>query len=295
VINAILDWILIFGDQGLTDLGLPAIGLPPLGTLGAAVATSAVTIATLVIFVASARPIARRLPPTPVDRARDTRAIVRVGLPIGLTLFAEVAAFALAAVLAGRLGEVPAAAHQIALQLASVSFSLAIGIGGAAATRVGLAVGAGDQAGARRAALVALGLGGAVMATSATAFVLASTALAAAFTDRADVIATAATLIQIAAVFQLSDGAQAIASGALRGAGDTKASFVANLAGHYGVGLPIALVLGFAFDRGAPGLWWGLTAGLTGTAIALVGRLWWLTGRPIAPVDPAPDDRGVLL
>jgi MATE family multidrug resistance protein len=295
VINAILDWILIFGDQGLTDLGLPAIGLPPLGTLGAAVATSAVTIATLVIFVASARPIARRLPPTPVDRARDTRAIVRVGLPIGLTLFAEVAAFALAAVLAGRLGEVPAAAHQIALQLASVSFSLAIGIGGAAATRVGLAVGAGDRAGARRAALVALGLGGAVMATSATAFVLASTALAAAFTDRADVIATAATLIQIAAVFQLSDGAQAIASGALRGAGDTKASFVANLAGHYGVGLPIALVLGFAFDRGAPGLWWGLTAGLTGTAIALVGRLWWLTGRPIAPVDPAPDDRGVLL
>jgi MATE family multidrug resistance protein len=145
VINAILDWILIFGDQGLTDLGLPAIGLPPLGTLGAAVATSAVTIATLVIFVASARPIARRLPPTPVDRARDTRAIVRVGLPIGLTLFAEVAAFALAAVLAGRLGEVPAAAHQIALQLASVSFSLAIGIGGAAATRVGLAVGAGDR------------------------------------------------------------------------------------------------------------------------------------------------------
>ena len=294
-INALLDWILIFGDQGLTDLGLPAIGLPPLGTLGAALATSVVTIATLVIFVASARPIARRLPPVAADRARDTRAIIRVGLPIGLTMFAEVAAFALAAVLAGRLGEVPAAAHQIALQLSSVSFSLAIGIGGAAATRVGLAVGAGDRLAARRAALVALGLGGTVMATSASSFVLAATPLAAAFTDRADVIGSAATLIQIAAVFQLSDGAQAIAAGALRGAGDTTASFVANLAGHYGVGLPIALVLAFGLDRGAPGLWWGLTAGLTGTALALVGRMWWLTGRSIARVDPAPDDREVLL
>ena len=70
--------------------------------------------------------------------------------------------------------------------------------------------------------------------------------------------------------------------GALRGAGDTRAAFVANVIGHYAVGLPIALVAGFALDRGAPGLWWGLTAGLTGTAIVLVARLAWLTARPIA-------------
>ena len=75
---------------------------------------------------------------------------------------------------------------------------------------------------------------------------------------------------------------QAVAAGALRGAGDTRAAFVANLIGHYAVGLPTALVMAFVLDRGAPGLWWGLTAGLTGTAIALIVRLTWLVNRPIA-------------
>jgi MATE family multidrug resistance protein len=86
-------------------------------------------------------------------------------------------------------------------------------------------------------------------------------------------------------VFQLSDGAQAIGAGALRGAGDTRASFVANVIGHYAVGMPIAIVLGFVIGMGAPGLWWGLTAGLTGTAVALVGRFLWLTARPIKRVE----------
>ncbi|MBK9029736.1 MAG: MATE family efflux transporter [Myxococcales bacterium] len=284
VVNALLDWILIFGDAGLADLGLPAIGLPAMGVLGAALATTAVTLAMLAIYAGSTRAVLRALPGAPpdTDPVATERAIVRVGLPIGLQLFAEVGAFALAAVLAGRLGTVPAAAHQVAIQLASVPFAISLGIGAAAATRVGLAVGAGDRAWARRAALVSLGLGALVMSTSALAFVLAPELLAAGFGDRAEVTATAATLIQIAAVFQLSDGAQAIASGALRGAGDTRAAFVANVIGHYAVGLPIALVAAFTLARGAAGLWWGLTAGLTGTAIVLVARLAWLTARPIA-------------
>jgi len=120
------------------------------------------------------------------------------------------------------------------------------------------------------------------MSSSALLFTLAPGVLAAGFGDSAAVTASAITLVQIAAVFQLSDGAQAIAAGALRGAGDTRAAFVANLIGHYAVGLPTALVMAFVLDRGAPGLWWGLTAGLTGTAIALVVRLTWLVNRPIA-------------
>lgn len=295
--NAILDGLLIFGDDGLREVGLPALGIPAMGSLGAAVGTSLVTIATVAIFAASCRTIARDLPPptTAVDRRAELRTIIRVGAPIGLTLFAEVASFALAAVLAGRLGTVPAAAHQVAIQLASMSFALAIGVGAAAATRVGLAVGAGDRARARRAALVALGLGGAIMSSSAALFLFAPDLLAGGFTDDAAVAASAATLIQVAAVFQLSDGAQAIAAGALRGAGDTTAAFIANLLGHYGLGLPTALIAAFVFDRGAPGLWWGLTVGLTGTAVILVARVWWLTGRPIAPVDRDPEAGSVLL
>lgn len=284
VANALLDWILIFGDDGLADLGLPRIGLPPLGALGAALATTAVTFVMLLIYARAIAAVRRGLPP-PVDDAPPAairRAILRLGAPIGLQLFAEVAAFALAAVLAGRLGAVPAAAHQIALQLSSVSFAIALGIGGAASTRVGLAVGAGDHRRARHAAVTSLGLGAIVMSSSAALFVLAPGPLAALFGARVEVAASAVTLVQIAAVFQLSDGAQAIAAGALRGAGDTRAAFVANLIGHYAIGLPVALVAAFTFDRGAPGLWWGLTAGLTGTAVALLARLAWLTRRPVA-------------
>ena len=281
VVNAVLDWVLVFGDDELVELGLPPIGLPALGAIGAAIATTGVTIGTVAIYARAVRSIARTLPrpatrPPPADRA-----IVRLGLPIGLQLFAEVASFALAALLAGRLGGTPAAAHQVAIQLASVSFSVTLGIGAAAAVRVGVAVGRGDHAAARHAGMVSLGLGAAVMSVSAVLLVAAAPALAALFTDRSAVIAAAVPLVQIAAVFQLSDGAQAVAAGALRGAGDTRAAFVANVIGHYAVGLPIAIGLVFYAGMGAPGLWWGLTGGLTGTAAVLIARFVWLTARPI--------------
>ncbi|MBE7450464.1 MAG: MATE family efflux transporter [Kofleriaceae bacterium] len=281
VINAGLDWLLVMGDDGLAAVGLPAVGLPALGALGAALVTSLVTLGTVAYYARAAGAIARGLGPAPAA-PRATADVVRLGLPIGLQLFAEVAAFALAAVLAGRMGATPAAAHQVAIQLASVPFSVTLGIGAAAAVRVGLAIGAGDHRAARHAGLVSLGLGAAVMSTSAAIFVVAAAPLAGLFTDEAVVIAAAIPLVQIAAFFQLSDGAQAVAAGALRGAGDTRAAFVANLLGHYLVGLPVALGLGFAAGLGAPGLWWGLVAGLTGTAIALIARFVWLTARPVA-------------
>ncbi len=288
LVNALCDWILVFGDAGLVDLGLPPIGLPALGAIGAAIATSAVTIVTVLYYAAAVRQLTATLPAEPPPArppGSSALAILRVGLPIGLQLGAEVGAFALAAVLAGRLGPTPAAAHQVAIQLASLSFAIALGIGATAAIRVGLAIGAGDHQAARHAGLVSLGLGLVVMTTSAAIFVVAAGPLAGLFTDRLEVIAAAIPLVQIAAVFQLSDGAQAIGAGALRGAGDTRASFIANLVGHYAVGVPIALGLGFAAGMGAPGLWWGLTAGLTGTAVVLVGRFLWLTARPIARVE----------
>lgn len=282
LINGALDWILVFGDAGLADLGLPRLGLPALGAIGAAAATVLVTLGTVAYYARAARSIARELPRPTTPSPGSADAIVRIGGPIGLQLLAEVAAFALVAVLAGRLGANAAAAHQVAIQLASLPFSITVGIGSAAAVRVGIAVGRGDHRAARRAGLTSLALGAAVMSTSALGFVVAAAPLAAVFTDRHAVIAAAVPLVQIAAVFQLSDGAQAIGAGALRGAGDTRAAFVANLIGHYAVGFPVALGLGFAAGLGAPGLWWGLSAGLTGTAIALIARFVWLTARPIA-------------
>jgi MATE family multidrug resistance protein len=122
--------------------------------------------------------------------------------------------------------------------------------------------------------VLGLQIGLATMSCFAAAFVLASRDLASLFTEQAAVIAATIPLLQIAALFQLSDGAQAIAAGALRGIGDTRAAFVGNVIGHYAIGLPISLSLAFGAGLGTPGLWWGLSAGLTVTAIYLVARFW---------------------
>src|SRR3954447_20605449 len=128
-------------------------------------------------------------------------------------MFAEIGVFALATVLAAHMGKLPAAAHSIALNLASFTFSVAVGIGAATAIRVGHAIGAGDRRLARRRGVLGLWLGLAVMAGSAACLVIAPGPLAGLFTDSAPVIARAIPLLQIAALFQLSDGAQAIAAG----------------------------------------------------------------------------------
>ncbi len=137
---------------------------------------------------------------------------------------------------------------------------------------VGLAVGAGDLPLARQRGFLGLRVGLVVMAGFAATFLLVPRVVAEAFTDSATVIAQAVPLLQIAALFQLSDGTQAIGAGMLRGLGDTRATFVGNLVGHYAVGLPIMLGLGFGAAMGAPGLWWGLSAGLTVTGAFLVVR-----------------------
>jgi MATE family multidrug resistance protein len=259
--NALLDLLLIYG----------AGPVPAMGIAGAAFATLSVQIAIVGIYFAGARAIDGDTP-RPTSTRADLSQILRYGLPIGGHLFAEVGIFGVATVLAAHMGKIPAAAHSIALNLASFTFSVAVGIGAATSVRVGHAIGAGDRALARRRGVLALELGLATMACFATMFVVIPAALASLFTDQAQVIAATIPLLQIAALFQLSDGAQAIAAGALRGIGDNRATFVGNLIGHYGVGLAISLALAFGAGMGAPGLWWGLSAGLTVTAIYLVLR-----------------------
>lgn len=281
IANALFDWILVFGDGGLRDLGLPAIGLRPLGVVGAALATMAVQAVTVVVYLWAARVVLAGIERTPRPPSA-VRKILRLGLPVGLQFAAEVGVFALAALMAGRMGQLPAAGHQVAINLASFTFAMALGIGAAVAVRVGHAVGAGDHRLAWRRGAIGLGTGFLAMSVGAVVFLAIPAELARLFTSNQDVIDAAVPLIRIAAVFQLSDGAQAIAAGALRGAGDTRAAFVANVIGHYGFGLGISLTLGFTLAMGPSGLWWGLSTGLTATAIALVIRFRHLTSRPIA-------------
>lgn len=255
VVNALLDLVLIYGLR--------------LGVIGAALATTIVNLLTLAVYIAGVRSIdagAQR----PRSTAADLRTIARYGIPVGAQLFAEVGIFALATILAARLGKIPAGAHSIALNVSSFTFSFALGVASATSVRVGHAIGAGDLQLARRRGLSGIALGLTVMACFAALFVAAPAFLAAAFTDERAVIVATVPLLQIAALFQLSDGTQAIGAGALRGRGHTRATLWGNLLGHYVIGMPLMLALAFGADLGAPGLWWGLSVGLTATAVYLV-------------------------
>ncbi len=271
IANFIGNVIFIYGDAGLAWFGLPGIGLPALGVFGSGLSS---TMASFVALMALYRPLMRHGGrPEPEDFRRDPetmRQIARLGKPIALHLLAEAGAFSLAGVFAGWLGPQALAGHQVALGLASMSFVFALGVANATAVRVGLAVGRNDSAGVRRAGFAGLLAGTLMMSVSILLFAFAPGLCARVLTDKPDVIRNAVPLLRIAAIFQLADAAQVIMAGALRGAGDTTTTQHVNMIGHYLVGLPLALVLGFVFHLGAEGIWWGLTAALFGVAITLV-------------------------
>ncbi|MGV3623184.1 MAG: MATE family efflux transporter [Archangium sp.] len=220
------------------------------------------------------------------DRAEVMQAL-KIGTPIGLHFIAESGVFSLAGVLAGRLGEVQGAAHQVALGWASLTFCVAAGIGSAASTRVGWSIGRADTNGARRAGVVALLSAATFMAFASLLFIVFPTAMASLMSKDANVIATVVSLFVVVAFFQISDGVQAVGAGALRGTGDTAFTFWANMVGHWLIGLPIAWWLGVRGPYGVVGVWWGLSAGLFAVAIALVVRFMMTTRKPIAAINVA--------
>ena len=207
-----------------------------------------------------------------------------IGTPIGLQMVAEFGVFSLVNLLMGRLSPESLAAHQVAITIASATFMVPVGIGAAASVRVGQAIGDGDAARTRLAGWSGLTIGMLVMLVSAAVFLFAPRLVARLVTDQVEVMEAAVPLLFVAAVFQLSDGAQAVMAGALRGAGDTRVALFANLAGHYGLGLPLGILLTFVLGMGATGLWWGLSLGLSAVAAVLILRFVRLTGRAIARV-----------
>jgi MATE family multidrug resistance protein len=281
--NVAADILFVFGGTVLPEWCGPLRAFPAMGVAGAALATVLCTIVQLAIVAhaamnVKAEPVSRRW-----DGAEIMRA-VQVGWPLGLQMGAEVGIFALVGLMASRLGTLHLASHQLVIGIASFTFTVALGIAAAASVRVGMWIGAGDAAATRLAGRVAF-LGGAiVMGISALAFAFFPRAIARLVTDQENVILAALPLMVVAAFFQLSDGIQAVGAGVLRGAGDTKYAFVANIVGHWVVGLPVALLLGFKAGMGIVGLWWGLCAGLTVVAVLLFIRFEKLSRSEIAPV-----------
>ena len=268
VVNLVFNGLLIYGDDSLAWVGLPAVGLPALGVLGSGIASTLATFAQLAVMLLALRTI------RPLEGGGDERvsvpAVLRVGGPIAATYLAEVGAFTVAAILAARLGSHAAAGHQVAITLASLTFTVTMGFASATSVRVGKAVGRGDSAGARLAGFAGFAASTAFMLFAAGVFIGFAGPLAGLLSDRAEVLAAAIPLIHIAAFFQVFDGAQAVGAGALRGVGETKFIQYANLVGYYAVGLPLAVFLAFPAKLAERGLWWGLSAGLFVVAAALV-------------------------
>lgn len=275
VANFGLDLVLVFG----------AGPIPPLGVAGAALSTSLCSYLQFALLALALGPsvpgVVRRFEPVALKQA------ARLGLPIGLTLIAESGIFTLVGLFAARLGEAPIAAHQIALSWASVSFCVAVGIGSAGGVRVGWGVGRRDTPSARRSGFVALASGAAFMACASLAFVLFPSQLARLMSTQPEVIAVATSLFWVTAVFQVSDGLQAIGAGVLRGVGDTRFVFWVNILGHWLIGLPVAYWLGVRGTTGVVGLWWGLSAGLTAVGVCLLVRFAVLSRSELVPLAHA--------
>jgi MATE family multidrug resistance protein len=288
VLNLGGDILFVFGGAAvLPPWAGPLRAIPAMGVGGAALATVLCQILETAIVIAAVRKIALD---GPVDRrwhGAEVLQAFRVGLPVALQMGAEVGVFALVAVLASRLGVLQLAAHQLVIGIASFTFTMALGVAAAGSVRVGLGVGARDRRATRISGHAAFLTGISIMAVAAFSFAVFPHVIVRLVTDQANVIAASLPLMVVAAFFQLSDGVQAVGAGVLRGAADTRYAFLANLFGHWCIGLPVAMLLGFHFDMGIVGLWWGLCVGLTVVAVLLFLRFERISAREIKPLARA--------
>jgi multidrug resistance protein, MATE family len=266
LVNVVLNYMWIYGN----------FGFPAMGVLGSAWATVTsrwlMAIMVLALGWRTLRPHLRSVAPNLLDIQPLVR-MLKLGLPIGAQMMLEGGAFNVMALLMGWLGVAQVAAHQIALNLASLAFMVPLGVSSAAAVIVGHAVGRGDPGGVRRSTIASLGVGAAFMLCTGALFITMPQLLAGLYTRDAVVLGMAALLLPLAGLFQVFDGLQVVAIGLLRGLGDTRMPMVINVIGFWCVGIPVSLWLGFGLDYGAVGLWWGLVVGLVIVAAFLIARV----------------------
>jgi MATE family multidrug resistance protein len=267
LLNWFGNWALIYGK----------LGFPALGVNGSAISTLVAR-----IFMAAAmlgfawryerkrrHPLFRHWAGPQLAKLRE---LARLGVPAAGQILLEVGAWSLATLSAGWLTPVALATHQIALNYASLTYMVPLGISAAAAVSVGHAVGAGDGAKARRAGWLALGLGTSFMLLAGVVFLVAPGPLIALYTRDPQVMAVGPSLLGLAAAFQIFDGIQTVSTGALRGLGETRVPMLAHLVGYWVLGLPLGLSLCFLLHWGIYGLWIGLLLALFIIAATLLSR-----------------------
>lgn len=273
VVNAGVNYLLIFG----------ALGFPEMGVRGAAYAsigTNIVAAAGLALYARWREPqheiFVRMWKPDWVA----LRQVVRLGVPISFTSLAEVGLFSASSIMMGWVGTEALAAHGIALQLATGVFMIHLGLSQAATVRAGRAYGRHDADHLRRGGIVAASLSAAVAVLCAGSFVLFPEPLVRLFLDPAEpelpaIVAIGVSLLAAAALFQVADSVQVMALGLLRGVQDTRIPMVYAAISYWLVGAPVALFLGFGLGLGGVGIWLGLAFGLTCAAILMMRRFWW--------------------
>lgn len=267
LINAFANWVLIFGK----------FGFPALGIAGAAWATfaSRVFMAVAIMFYVMRNAKFKQYDVNFHFRELDfpiIKKILSLGLPSGFQYFFEVGAFTFAVIMIGWIGANELAAHQIAINLASISFMAVLGISQAASIRVGNAMGEKSVSKIRKAGFTGIFLGASIMSLAGLTFILLNNFLPTLYIDDEAVISIASRLIIIAALFQLSDGTQAVGIGVLRGLTDVKGPTIITFVAYWIISLPIAYLLTFNFNLGVDGVWIGLLIGLTASAILLTLR-----------------------
>ena len=267
VVNAVINWILIYGK-----LGFPALGLD-----GAGWATfySRVFMALTMMFYVMNNKYFKKYDVSFHFKNINfhvIKKILKLGIPSGFQYFFEIGAFTFAVIMVGWLGTKQLAAHQIAINLASISYMAVLGISAAGGIRVGNAVGRQNIFEIRTAGFSAVLLGICVMFLSGTVFIIFNRFLPTLYIDNIKVIDIASSLIIVAAFFQIFDGVQAVALGVLRGLTDVKIPTIITFISYWILGLPIAYLLGFILEFGVVGIWVGLLIGLMASAIMLTLR-----------------------
>ncbi len=277
LVNIASNYALMYGNWGFPELGLA-------GTGWASTIALWTNFILVILYVALKKDFAtyhifsRLGRPDP----RYFLRLLKIGSPIGVSMGIEMSLFMIAVMMMGWIGSEQLAAHQVAIQCASFTFMIPLGIGMASTVRVGHAVGAADSKGVYRAGMAGLILSFAFMLMAAMLFWLAPRAVISLYLDldsaaNGPVIEIAVGLLGIAAVFQVFDGIQVSAMGALRGLKDTRVPMLLALFSYWPVGLTTAYVLAFPLEMGEKGLWWGLVTGLATAAILILGRFLKLT------------------
>ncbi len=281
VVNAGLAWALIFGHWGAPELGVRGAALASVGTQG-------LTFAALAAY-AALHPALRRFRLFQRFWRADVPGLMgvfRLGWPIGLTSVAEGGLFQASALMMGMIGTVQLAAHGIAMQCASLTFMVHVGLSSAATVRAGRAVGMDDRRALRDGARVAIAISAVFSLVTVALFLAFPTRIIAVFLDVAQpetgaILAFGSVLLAMAALFQVADAMQVMALGLLRGVQDTRVPLLLAAVSYWGIGIPASWVLAFPMGYGGVGLWTGLVIGLAVAAVLLMLRFWTGAGRTV--------------